>query len=67
MKIRLELCPDDSVVIGGTLVITLEKKSGRRARFRITAPGDPSTVKMEGSPPEEEPVSARPLGGLKQA
>ena len=35
-----ELCPDDSVVIGGTLVITLEKKSGLQGTVPITAPGD---------------------------
>lgn len=64
MRIRLELCPNDSVVLLGSIVITLEKKSGRRARFLISAPGEPSVVKMEGAPPENEDEDILPLGAI---
>lgn len=59
MKIRLELRPNDSVVVGD-VVITLEKKSGQRARFTVAAPGMPSIFKVEGVPEpgsETDPIT----------
>ena len=55
MKIRLELRPNDSVIVGD-VVITLEQKSGQRARFTVAAPGTPTICKVEGMGSETAPV-----------
>lgn len=41
---RIDLVPGESVTIGGNVVVTLEAKSGQRARLAVDAP---RTVKIQ--------------------
>lgn len=50
MALYLDLGPNDVLRVGEDTFITIEKKSGQRARLRITGTGD---VEMKRKPPED--------------
>lgn len=53
MALYLDIGPDDELRIGDGAVVTLEYKSGRRARLKISGTYDVSMVKKQQQQPSK--------------
>lgn len=51
MALYLDIGPTDELRIGDGAVVTLEYKSGRRARLKISGTYDVAMVKKQPTPP----------------
>ncbi len=64
-SLAVELAPGQSISIGDGILLTIEKKTGKVARIRITAPSDIKIGRREIDPGLREVM--RNLGVMEKA
>lgn len=58
MALFLDIGPNDQLRVGADTIITIEHKSGRRARLRIESTATIDMVSREWAPPEPVKVAS---------
>lgn len=64
--LKLEIRPGESILIGDDIVVTLEKKSGQRARLSFEAEQD-TPIRKAGSNSTLAYIAEHGLKGIAQA